>query len=324
MNRFASCTVLAVTLAVAAGQAARAECKLGLVATIPVTVVDNLPMVDATINGKPAHLRFSLGYQTMFWSNALKDYDLDKISNSADGMVWDLGGQITDVSFVHAREMDVGNIIQKNRIYYILYSIKREKEAGFYGNELFYGNNDIELDFPHGEVRVFKPNNCKDDDVLYWGGSYSVAEKDKSGYYDLKLDGKAVKAALGEGNEVTFVTPDGARQAGVDLQSAGSLPMGMVAGGMLKPIDASIAVFPELLLGDETIKNLPLAVADIFPDARTDKLPQVVLGADFFRSHRVYISREQKKMYFSYMGGVLFQDIYKRLGAEPPKPKPKQ
>ncbi|MGZ6011291.1 MAG: hypothetical protein ACXWK0_05605, partial [Caulobacteraceae bacterium] len=97
-----------------------------------------------------------------------------------------------------------------------------------------------------------------------------------------------------------------------------------VAGGMLKPIDASIAVFPELLLGDETIKNLPLAVADIFPDARTDKLPQVVLGADFFRSHRVYISREQKKMYFSYMGGVLFQDIYKRLGAEPPKPKPKQ
>ena len=113
------------------------------------------------------------------------------------------------------------------------------------------------------------------------------------------------------------MTPDGAAQGGVDSQAVGTLPMGMVASGLIKPIDASVAVFPELGIGDETIKNLPLAVANIFPGAKSDRLPQVILGADFFRSHRVYISIRQKKLYFSYEGGVVFQDIYKRLGAEP-------
>ena len=34
--------------------------------------------------------------------------------------------------------------------------------------------------------------------------------------------------------------------------------------------------------------------------------PDMLLGADFFRSHRVYISKSQKKIYASYMGGPVF------------------
>ena len=48
------------------------------------------------------------------------------------------------------------------------------------------------------------------------------------------------------GNEVTFVTPEGARHAGVTSQAVGALPMGMVAGGLLKPID--VAIFPRQVL----------------------------------------------------------------------------
>jgi hypothetical protein len=103
----------------------------------------------------------------------------------------------------------------------------------------------------------------------------------------------------------------------------------MLAGGMLKPVEISIANFQELVIGDETIKNAHLAVGDIFADNREDPdgrrlshdfiaRPEVILGADFARSHRIYISASQKKMYFSYVGGVMFEDIYRRLGAERP------
>jgi tetratricopeptide (TPR) repeat protein len=37
------------------------------------------------------------------------------------------------------------------------------------------------------------------------------------------------------------------------------------------------------------------------PDA-----PEVILGADFLRSHRVFVSRAQGKVYFSYAGGQIF------------------
>jgi hypothetical protein len=37
--------------------------------------------------------------------------------------------------------------------------------------------------------------------------------------------------------------------------------------------------------------------------------PNMLLGADFFRSHRVYVAREQRKVYVSYMGGPVFQTI---------------
>ena len=166
-------------------------------------------------------------------------------------------------------------------------------------------------------VKVINAEGCKDDDVVYWGGSYGVAEQSKDGFYIFSAAGKSLKGIIGVGNEVTFVTPQGARQAGVASQSAGPLPMGMVASGLIKPIEVSIANFPEFGIGDETIKNIPLAVADIFPNQKPDRVPDVILGGDFAGSHHIYISRQQKKLYFSYVGGVTFQDIYKRLGAEP-------
>src|SRR5262249_30809161 len=117
--------------------------------------------------------------------------------------------------------------------------------------------------------------------------------------------------------------------------------------------DVSIANFPELMIGDEIIKNAPLAVGDIWPIGsgfagvvigvdflkkyqlyaglrRVDYIrsfPEIVLGADFLRSHRLYISRRQSRVYFSYVGGAPFADIYVRLGAaapsaQPPAPKP--
>ena len=44
---------------------------------------------------------------------------------------------------------------------------------------------------------------------------------------------------------------------------------------------------------------------------------QTLLGADFFRSHRVYVARGQRKVYVSYMGGPVFRPV--TLAQTPPQ-----
>ena len=43
--------------------------------------------------------------------------------------------------------------------------------------------------------------------------------------------------------------------------------------------------------------------------------PQMIIGLDFFRAHRVYISKSQRKIYASYTGGPVF-DTSKPLEAK--------
>lgn len=324
----------AAVLALFAGTAAQGKCSLQLLATIPITFVNNQPMVEVSINGKPADLRFSLGTRTWFWGSTADKYNLRTQHFYGDLLVYGPGGKTTGLS-VRIHELKMGDFVQKDTTFYLAEKVNNPEEAGVFGSGMFSQKNDIELDFAHNAVRVFKPDQCKDDDVVYWGGSYGVVAETKPDRFPVVVAGQALDGSLNAGNEVTFVTLQGARHLGAVLHAAGSLPMGMLAGGMLKPVDVSIANFPEVVIGDETIKNEPLAVGDIFPVNKEDPdgrpishdfmdRPEIVLGADFARSHRIYLSRDQKKVYFSYVGGVMFQDIYKRLGAEripdPPKP----
>ena len=38
-----------------------------------------------------------------------------------------------------------------------------------------------------------------------------------------------------------------------------------------------------------------------------EREPDLLLGADFLLAHRIYIARSQKKLYFTYRGGPIFQ-----------------
>jgi tetratricopeptide (TPR) repeat protein len=53
-------------------------------------------------------------------------------------------------------------------------------------------------------------------------------------------------------------------------------------------------------LGDEEIRNTRLRIGD--PGIDTDML----IGADFFLSHRIYVASKQHKLFFTYNGGAVF------------------
>jgi tetratricopeptide (TPR) repeat protein len=66
--------------------------------------------------------------------------------------------------------------------------------------------------------------------------------------------------------------------------------------------DSYILPFASFELGNETIKNIRLRVG------RSDFTgADMLLGADFFLSHRVFVAQSQHRLYFTYNGGPVFR-----------------
>jgi hypothetical protein len=92
-------------------------------------------------------------------------------------------------------------------------------------------------------------------------------------------------------------------------------------GGVgLKTLETSHARFSSITVGQETVQHPELTVADVFANVREVHLgslieqtwfqePDIVVGADFFRAHRVYIANSQGKIYFTYLGGVPYGPV---------------
>ena len=187
---------------------------------------------------------------------------------------------------------------------------------------------DIEFDLPHGKIRFFKPKDCEGDQVVYWGDAYAVAPMVPTTtdeiITEVKVNDVRIVAKMDTGASVSVMTPQAATAAGVTLKSA--VGEGKTEGLGPQAVAQYADVFPTFSFGEETIKNATLRVADLFSRDKEKQIndliatpvanqPQMLLGADFFRAHRVFVAREQHKIYVSYQGGPVFQ---------PPTPPPPQ
>ena len=186
---------------------------------------------------------------------------------------------------------------------------------------------DTEYDLAHGMIRFFFPNDaCANADMAYWAGDTPVTVVDLLADNQtrnpairawVKLNGKEVPALFDTG-ATTVVTTSGARRAGVaetDLK-----PSGAVYGLGRGRARSWTAPFAKFELGGEAISNNTLRVADMeLPDA------DVLLGIDFFLSHRIYISNAQSRMYLTYNGGPVFaRDAESRSASATPVGGPEE
>jgi len=94
-----------------------------------------------------------------------------------------------------------------------------------------------------------------------------------------------------------------AARAGVKPGDAGVFDAGYGGGVSLGSyIRAWLAPFASFKIGDEEIKNFRLMIGDM----RLGEGPDMLIGDDFFRSHRILVSNSQHKIYFTYSGGPVF------------------
>ena len=167
---------------------------------------------------------------------------------------------------------------------------------------------DTEYDLAHGAIRfMFPDGDCDGKSMAYWSGDTAVAQVDLRRDADqrvpairavAKLNGQDVRVLFDTG-AMSIVSLAAAKRAG--LTEAELTPAGVVRGAGRGEAKAWVASFKSLAIGGETIENNRLRVGD-FDSKEFDML----LGIDFFLSHRIYVSKAQRRMYFTYNGGPVF------------------
>jgi tetratricopeptide (TPR) repeat protein len=166
---------------------------------------------------------------------------------------------------------------------------------------------DVEYDLAQGSMALLKPENCKHVDLVYWakrGDPYSAMDIERTPIQPhttgrVSLNGAKVRVQFDTGAATSIVSLRAAASAGLKPGSPGVEPAGYSTGIGRKLVQTWIATFPVLKIGDEEIRNARLQFGDLGDF-------DMLLGDDFFLSHRVYVANSQHRLYFTYNGGPVF------------------
>jgi hypothetical protein len=180
---------------------------------------------------------------------------------------------------------------------------------------------DIEFDLAHGAIRLIKTKGCGEGDVVYWGGAYAMEKLQntgKGGEYKVTVDinGHHIDAELDSGAATSVLTSLGAHLAGVAVPAAAKQD-GYISGTGEKRVAPSVVKLDSFAFDQEKIMNTPIVVADLFSANRevatgdrlaknTVSFPEMLIGADFFWSHRIFLAKSEGKAYVSYVSGPVF------------------
>jgi tetratricopeptide (TPR) repeat protein len=280
---------------------AHAACQVESV-ELPVKMVGSRAVATVGINGTPVPMTVDSGAFYSMLTDAAAEQLALRLKRNSSIRVFGVSGSVEaktttveKLQFLKGEWHGVEFIVGGN-----------EPGAGTMG---LMGRNilslaDTEYDLAHGTIRFLFPNDdCGKANMAYWAGSAPVTEielidnyrsKTPAIHAKVKLNGTDIVALLDTG-ATTLVSARAARRAGI--AEADMKPAGFVHGVGRGTSKAWTAPFEKFELGGEVIRNTRLHVADI--DLEDEEM---LLGIDFVLSHRIYISKKQSKMFFTYNG----------------------
>ena len=295
-------------------------------------MADYAPLIPASINGHPVQMLADTGAaRSLIWRSAAKELGLE--IRQGDVTFYGAGGH-DEAGIVWVQALGLaGATIHNAPLYAAGRGSSPGASAGIVGED-FLSAWDTEFDLSDGKIRLFTPKNCKGDDVAYWASAYSMADlitaPGESRWLEAKvqLDGHDVVAMFDSGASMSVVTAQAVLQAGIKPETA-AVETTASRGIAGKAMDTSVALFKTLSVGDETVRNAELHIADLFSKNTAFQTgshlpqhvindPEMLIGADFFLSHRIYVARSQGKIYFTYKGGPIFR--HKSPEASTPTP----
>jgi predicted aspartyl protease len=295
------------------------KCHLEQIATLPVTFSQNRPLIEVSINGKPARMLVDTGsVKTLLFKDAAVAVGLNPVGT--DTLFEGVGGVRAALEVTIARFGLGGSNVNNLRLF-VLDGGMGKGVVGILGQDLL-ARADVEFDLANGAIRLFDERDCGSSNLAYWTKEPEVADMERSGAeYRLPvvLNGTTVHAMLDSGAQVSVATSTAAARVGGERATESS--DGTLHGVGAKPVEVATVTFATLKVGDEEIKRAKLLVGDYFRAAREEAPTdshikramsdddEVLLGADFLRSHRVFISHHQQRIYFTYAGGPVFQVV---------------
>ncbi len=324
---------LAIGLALASGiGAATPKCSLIRIDEWSVRSVTGQPVVDGTANGQPISIMLDTGsMRSMILHSAARRLDLPRRESKSYRM-FGVGGE-SPVEVAQVETFSIGPMVRKG--WQLIVAGTQESAPGvdvILGDDFFH-NVDVEFDLAHGAVRLFQAKDCDGVSLAYWTTEVAgevaieaVHDAEPQIIVPVKINGRPIRALLDSGAALSILTKGGAEAAGLTPDSPGVVPVGKGKGIGTKAVDTWIGQIDTFTIGNENIRDTAILFGDLFRNASYTAAgsrvsqqimgtEQLLLGVDFLRAHRVLIAHSQRKLYFSYVGGPVFQP---RAGLPPP------
>ncbi|MDB5460394.1 MAG: hypothetical protein JWO72_2135 [Caulobacteraceae bacterium] len=290
---------------------ANAACQLQQLAELQVTMVGSQPTVTAGVNGHDTRFLIDSG---AFYSviGPVSAQRLGLKPSALNGQMKGIGGT-TDLKMATVKQFSLTKLPLKDIQFLVAPGVDGDI-AGVIGENIL-GVGDVEYDLANGVVRLFKPQDCANANLGYWADGTAAelilehtARPDQG--RDINRHVQARAEVNGQKVTVTFDTGAGrsmlnlaaAARAGVTPQTPGTVDAGLSSGFGPRAVNTWLAPFSTFVLGSERIRNTTLRIGALGID-NTDML----LGADFFLSHRVYVANSQGRIYLTYNGGPVFR-----------------
>lgn len=285
---------------------ALAKCSVENFGQLDVTMQGPRPLTQGEINGHPVRFIVDSGAFFSTISPAIaREFGLSVTALPPNFTLRGIGGSAS-AGLAKVNELKLAGQPLKNINF--LVGGSDTGTAGLLGQNVL-GLRDIEYDFQHGAVRLMEAKDCDGQLMAYWAGEKPITtlaiermdDRNRHTIATVLVNGVKLRAAFDTGSPGTVITPRAARRAGVTPDSPGAVKAGYGRGLGSRQVEAWRAPFDNIELGGEKLKHAVFTVQDLGGDD-----VDILIGADFFLSHRVYVANSQQKMYFTYEGGPVF------------------
>lgn len=287
-----------------AWQAEPKRCQLAQIMTLPVryTGPDLNLTIEGRIDGTPADMLVDTGSNaTILTRTATERRGLSL--RPTNGRAYGIGGAARIYSAA-IKEFKAGPAAITNSRVRVLGDFGTAPSFEAILGAPFLFQSDLEISLATKEIKFFKPSNCDDVNLAYWDENaveipFRWGSSGKTNpEFKVLLNGKEVTAVIDSGAATTVMTRRAAEKAGLKMNTPETGRAGEAGGVGTKRIARWNATLDKLQIGRETISNADVGVIDT-----NDLDVDLLLGADFLRSHRVMFAMSQRKLYFTYVGG---------------------
>jgi tetratricopeptide (TPR) repeat protein len=289
--------------------AADKKCTVSRVLELPITMNSLRPTIPVKINNRDAKFVLDSGaFYSLMSSATAAEYNLRLTPAPFGFRIMGVGGS-TEAKIATVKEFTIVGITVKN-VEFLVGGSEVAAYEGLLGQNLLE-RFDVEYDLASGAIRLFHTEGCEHALLAYWlkpGQAFSSMHIDAvepANPHTLGVayvNGQSIRVAFDTGAFNSLLSIKAAARAGVKPDSEGVIEAGYSGGVGRGRVKTYIARFASFKVGDgEEIKNARLRIADVDLG-----LADMLLGADFFVSHRIFVANREHRLFLSYNGGPVF------------------
>ncbi len=321
--------ILLGLLAIRPADAAPAQCQYTLLSGLPIQFDELKPTLAATINGKPVTLLVDTGSTR----NILVQQSAEKLGlklTPGRRRYFGVGGE-TKLDKTVLDDISLGSLAFHKQAVFVAEDFELHQDM-LLGAEFLF-QKDLEMSLRAKELKLFKSEGCDEAFLAYWDVDAQDVPLEKLAVGDpraavtVELNGKKLRALIDSGAQRSAINLAAASKLGITPESENIADQGTTVGIGKQETKHWTAKFQSFTIGGETINNPKIDILDLYGAAKSDSIktgdiifddegPEMLLGADFLRAHHVLFAFSQRRFYFSYLGGSVF-DVSSNNDAPP-------